>query len=243
MARVNRLLDRGLAAKAAFGTVLVLFCAFPTAPVLSEPHAIQDCPSALVRVAAASADEMDTICRGAGEAIARLGRCGILQQRAIEVEVADTVRNPFGTPIFGRFDLASEVVFVAKLGKLESLIGDLPYGRLSRTEFYRSLVVHEVVHALMHQNYRRQPTSRAAYEYPAYAIQLESIVNTLGGGILLAAGAAEGGSRVLFNDVVLGFDPFFFATRAYEHFSSSVDGCAILQRLLAGEVEFIVTLP
>lgn len=243
MERANRRIERRLAATAAFGVVSALFYTSAAAQVPSARHAINDCPAGLVRVAATSADEQDVICRGAGEALARLGRCGILQRRPIEIEASDVVRNPFGMPIFGRFDLSSEVVFVAKFDKLDSLIGDLPYRRLSKTEFYRSLVVHEVVHAVMHQNYYRRPTSRAAYEYPAYAIQIESIVGAQGDDILLAGGAAGPESRVIFNDIVLGFDPFFFATLAYGHFSSSVDSCATLQRLLAGEVEFIVTLP
>jgi hypothetical protein len=243
MERAGERIGCGLAATAAFGVVSALFCVSAAAQAPSGGHAIHDCPLGLVRVAAASVDEHEVICLGAGEALVRLGRCGILQRRPIEIEVSDVVRNPFGMPIFGRLDLSSEVVFVAKFVKLDSLIGDLPYRKLSKTEFYRSLVVHEVVHALMHQNYRRQPMSRAAYEYPAYAIQLESIISRQGDGILPAGGVAGSESRVLFNDVILGFDPFYFATRAYEHFSSSVDGCATLQRLLAGEVEFIVTLP
>jgi hypothetical protein len=45
--------------------------------------------------------------------------------------------------------------------------------------------------------------------------------------------------RSLFNDVVLFFDPYFFAARAYYHFKAAPDGCAHLTALLEGEVAFI----
>lgn len=243
MGRASNCLDGGLAAGVATGTAFALSCLSLAAQPASGHHAPWACSSVPVEVAAASAGEREVICRGAGEAIARLRRCGIAQRQVIRVEVSDVVRSPLGTPIFGRFDLASEVVFVVALSRLDSLIGDLPYRDLPRVGFYRSLVVHEVVHALMHQNYRRQPASRAAWEYPAYAIQFESILDPQEGDPSFTGGTAAGHANLLFNDIILGFDPFLFARMAYEHFASSTDGCANLRRLLAGDVEFVVTLP
>jgi hypothetical protein len=50
-------------------------------------------------------------------------------------------------------------------------------------------------------------------------------------------------SKFAFNDILLFFDPFYFAAQAYEHFKASPNGCAHLTALLEGEVGFIPTLP
>ena len=49
--------------------------------------------------------------------------------------------------------------------------------------------------------------------------------------------------RPVFNDIVLSFDPLFFAASAYGHFKSAADGCARLHAILMGDAGFIATLP
>lgn len=213
------------------------------APAAAGPHAVDACPNARVTVAGAAPAERDAVCAAAVRAIYRLARCGVAQIRPVRVEIAEIVRSPLGTPIFGRFDLGHDIVFLTGFAKMDALVEDTPYMTLSRDDFHASLVVHEVVHAVMHQNYRRQPASRAAYEYPAYAIQLDSIAEESRARFLLAKAANAADAGLLFNDIVLGLDPFFFAARAYQHFASSFRSCGYLHDLLNGEVDFIVTLP
>jgi hypothetical protein len=43
----------------------------------------------------------------------------------------------------------------------------------------------------------------------------------------------------LFSDVILFFDPYFFAARAYRHFKAAPNGCAHLSALLERDVAFI----
>jgi hypothetical protein len=95
----------------------------------------------------------------------------------------------------------------------------------------------------MHQNMTRAPTSGASYEYPAYAIQLESLPDEEREKLLQATRRRSGSNKFVFNDLILAFDPFFFAARAYQHFKTSSNGCARLLKLMDGEVSFIRPSP
>ena len=169
-----------------------------------------------------------------------MGRCGIALQRSLHVHIQQEVRHPFGGQIFGYFDTKRERVIVTQPASIPSLAEGTPYNALPRDDFYKSLIVHEVVHGVMHQNLKRPATSQAAYEYPAYALQIESLPPDVRSRFLQSFD--EEGIRydALFSDTILSFDPFFFAARAYRHFNASGNGCAYLSALLEGGASFIV---
>ncbi len=111
---------------------------------------------------------------------------------------------------------------------------------MPQRDFYRSLIVHEVIHVVMHQNLKRPAVTHAAYEYPAYALQIESLAPDVRDAFLRSFDqAAIEAEAIMFNDPVLFFDPYFFAARAYHHFKTSANGCAHLTALLEGQVDFI----
>jgi hypothetical protein len=122
-------------------------------------------------------------------------------------------------------------------------VADTPYARLASRDFYKSMIVHETTHAVMLQASRRKWETRSAYEYPAYALQIASLPPSarekLGSKVLSAPR-----DNILFNDILLSFDPYDFAVRAYEHFVRDGKGCAHLTALLDGQsTDFILTLP
>ena len=130
---------------------------------------------------------------------------------------------------------------VTRLSTSPALVKATPYALLPHADFYRSLIVHEVVHAVMHQNLIRPMTTHAAHEYPAYALKIESLPAELRDRFLQSFDQQAVKSTSLFSDPVLMFDPYFFAARAYHHFKASADGCALLTALLAGDVDFIAS--
>ena len=204
--------------------LLAAFCAFISERAQSQ-HApsnlITTCADVSVNVAAASLEEQYLACSAAGNALQSLGRCEITLKQPLYIEISKVVRNPFGTPIFGRFDTKQEVVFLTQFAGISHLINDTPYNGIPKVDFYKSLIVHEVIHGVMHQNYKRQPTSRAANEYAAYALQIASLPADSRDKFLQVVNETSGKGNILFNDIVLAFDPYFFAARAYEHFSAT----------------------
>jgi len=205
---------------------------------------LERCPGAPIHVTAASAEERGLACSAAGDAIRLLGRCGISVRRPLQVEIMSEVRHPFrGGAIFGLFDIKQDKALVTQEANTPSLVKDTPYAQLPQRDFYRSLIVHEVIHGVMYQNLKRPASSHAAYEYPAYALQIESLPTNVREQFLQSFEQDAIRADIIFNDTVLLFDPFYFAAQAYRHLKAADDGCVHLNALLAGEVPFILTMP
>ena len=215
-------------------SMVAIMCAVTTGVSAQE-----QCTEAPVHVTAASSDERRVACSAASEALRLLGRCNIVPKRPLKVHILSEVRHPYSGSIFGLFDTKQERVLVTQSANIAALVKGTPYEELPPEDFYRSLIVHEVIHGVLHQNLKRPATSHAAYEYPAYALQIESLTPPVREKFLQNFDRAAMRSDFLFNDSVLFFDPFFFAARAYHHFKASPNGCAYLTGLLEGEVAFI----
>jgi hypothetical protein len=194
-----------------------------------------------VDVTASASEDRRFACSAAKDALQLLGLCNISLHRPLRVHIMSEVRHPSGEAIFGFFDANLERVLVTQEESIPALVEGTPYAVLPTRDFYRSLIVHEIIHGVMHQNFKRPPRSRAAYEYPAYALQIESLPVSVRDKFLQSV--PKNTHDFLFNDTILLFDPFFFAARAYEHFKSSSEGCRQVRALLEGEVAFIAPAP
>jgi hypothetical protein len=215
--------------------MLIFLCATASPAVAGE-----FCRGVAVRVSAPSEAEERFACAAARDALQMLRRCDVFLHRPLHVHVLAEVRHPAGGPIFGLFDMRQERVLVTRYANTPGLIEGTPYSELPLIDFYRSLIIHEVVHGALHQNYKRPPYTQAAYEYPAYALQIEALPADLREKFLQSSTPpGSAGKGFQFNDTILLFDPFFFGARAYQHFKAAGDGCAVIHRLLAGEVDFI----
>ena len=197
------------------------------------------CEEIPVNVTAPSLGEVRVACSEASHALQLLGRCNITVQRPLHIYIRSEVRHPFGGVIFGLFDAKEERVLVTQEESVSTLTENTPYGILPRHDFYRSIIVHEVIHGVIHQNLKRTPTSHAAYEYPAYALQIESLSSIVRDKFLHFFDSEAIKADTIFNDSILLFDPYLFAARAYRHYRSSVDGCFHLRAVLEGEASFI----
>ena len=182
------------------------------------------------------------MCSAANDAIELLARCGISPRKPLHVQIRDEVRHPFSGPVFGMFDVKRELALVTAEANIAALIENTPYAGLPKQAFYKSLIVHEVVHSVMHQNLKRKATTQAAYEYPAYALQIESLPADIRQTFLRSFEQTAGEHDTLFNDAILHFSPYYFAARAYRHFKASPDACAHLTSLLADAASFIVAM-
>ena len=202
--------------------------------------AVSRCPAIPVSVVAGSPEEGDVACSAARTALELLGRCRIHPRKPFDVHIVDEVRHPQNGAIFGLYDPFQQRAVVARPSTLRRW-SKVPHTPSSAVDFYRSLIVHEVVHAVMHQNLNRRASTHAAYEYPAYALQIELLPPEVRNGFLQSFDQQAVRAASLFNDAVLLFDPFFFAARAYHHFKDATDGCAHISALLDGEVDFIAS--
>jgi len=206
----------------------------PTPSIANE-----SCPSTGVeiRVSAASVPERTLVCSGARQALDLLALCGIAPRDAIDVRIRAEVRHPLAGLIFGYYDLRERHIILTSLDGLPDLMHGTPYDGLPPTDFYKSLVVHEVVHSVMHQNLGSGVHTQASYEYPAYALQIASLPGAAREQFMKAFDSERLERPIPLNDTILSFAPYLFAARAYNHFITSADGCLLLREALKGEID------
>jgi hypothetical protein len=197
------------------------------------------CSTASAEVMAGSPDERHLACSVISDALQLLGRCGISPRRPLKLEIMSEVRNRIGAVILGQFDPKRERILITLEASIPSLVRDTPYAHFPLRDFYKSLIVHEVVHGVMHQNMKRPAETHSAYEYPAYALQIESLDPKVRDAFLRSFDQTSIKANALFSDPILFFDPYFFAARAYHHFKASANACTYLSGLLEGGVGFI----
>ncbi len=205
-----------------------------------HPEARDRCAEVPVLVAAMSANDRRLACSAAKHALDLLGGCGILPRRALRIQIISDLRHPIGLSTLGFFDAKHERALITAYENVSPLVTGTPYALLPQPDLYRSLIVHEVVHAVMHQNLERKTPSHAAHEYPAYVLQIASLPASVRDRFLQTVDNSPDGTDFLFSDSILFMDPFVFAARAYRHFSTSPRGCGHLVAVLQGEAVFIL---
>lgn len=183
--------------------------------------------------------ERRMICAAIRQAVEMLAACRISMRAPIFAELSEKVVGPDGEEMFGRYDRIHDTVVVASYSAANDLAKGTPYAALAPSDFYRSLIVHETVHAIMEQNQTAQPSSRAVQEYPAYAIQWASTSSVSRDAFLRQFDVADPNVADIFSDAILMFDPYYFGARAYAHFNRAPDRCGILQALLADRATFV----
>jgi hypothetical protein len=199
------------------------------------------CAEVPVDVAAATDDERRLACSAALAALERFGRCGIALQRPLRIRIGPEIPHAPGREAIGLFDAVNQTLYMREIESTASLIGGTPFGEIPRREFFKSAIVHEIVHAVVHQNTGSREVSAPVHEYLAYALQIESLASGARAQFLQAVGERQGAKEQVFSEVFLGMNPFLFAAYAFEHFEAATDRCARLVALLEGEPDFVAT--
>lgn len=187
----------------------------------------------------AAGEDRRLVCVGIRKAVDALAACEIHPRTHVYAERVDVIVSPDGNQMFGRYDRVHDTVMVAGRASIAELVKGTPYATLPPSEFYQSIVVHETVHAIVEQNQLTPPSTRAAQEYPAYALQIAALPAASREVYLRQFDVADGNVADLFSDAILLLDPYYFAARAYTHFSKAGGSCAILERLIADKATFI----
>ena len=193
------------------------------------------CPNRNVTVHSAARGDAETACEAAGEAISFLVAQGLDTTGAVKVDLVHKIPVA-GLPTIGCYDHPHRLVYVLTFSEFLKLKtwSELPVDRT----LYKSLVAHEVSHAVAAANFSVPKPSTLAQEYIAYVAQLAT----------MPVGYRE---RVLKQFAVEGYDsademsvtfyaisPFRFGIKVYRHFLKPGNGKVFLKDVLSGRVLF-----
>ncbi len=200
------------------------------------------CRGVLVDVVAGSRREIQLVCATARRTVQLLARSGLRLDSALRVHLVDQIRTEENLRCFGRFHPDERKIEVLGLGPMQETRHACPrYAAISLQAAFRSVVAHELAHALVDQRRPTVPLQRTAQEYIAYVSEISVMPPVVRRAFVGAAPAAGISSLDYFSELFLAIDPAGFAVRAWRHFRASKDRHRMLADILSGVTKFPVT--
>ncbi len=197
------------------------------------------CTEVRVDVSAATPAEQRLICAGASKAIKLLARCGVQLHRRVDIIVVGSGDVQFDGHVYAYFDQQEKIIRLVRVADLSRIIPpDSHYVVLTLDELYESIAVHEVSHAVFHQNLQKYRVPLTAHEYVAFAIQIQGMNPDARARLLQFEPRRWARDLSQFSEVLLMMARNHFAALAYDHFMQPGNGCNILQGIIAGKVQF-----
>ena len=193
------------------------------------------CDNPLLTVVAQDAALANRICVAAEKAVEKLSDCGMRQTDPVTIEVIEGL-TPNDPRCLGIFHCDSAHIELIAPEYVEAALGDGSFfAEIPSAEFYDSIVVHEITHALAHQTRQGPLSSVTDTEYLAFAMQLQFLSEDTRAEFLSKHAVAEPVKPQALNEAVLAFAPSVFAIKAWKHFNQPENGCSFVDALLRGD--------
>ena len=195
--------------------------------------AAHNCANTSISVLADSRIDYGEICAGAEDAIAFFGRLPLRPIDSVVVEIVPFLPKEIGETAVGCYLQNGGKILVldfAEFAKHKTWF-NVPIDR----SMYRSLVTHEVAHAVAACNMAMPESPIQAKEYLAYVAMFVMMDQGLRGKIMNANPCKAFDRESKINTNIYLCDPMRFAVRAYRHYLDEKNGDEFLLRIMAGE--------
>ncbi len=193
-----------------------------------------DCGAVQATVTAASRGEAREACTAVAQAVDFFARQGLPVGARIDLHLVESLPPAEATSTRGGVYLHSQRrAYVLRRARWEAT--GAPFGLPMTTALYRSIIVHEVAHAIVASHFTIDRPDVTAHEYLAYAAQIDSLPSALRERILKESAPSTREASAQFNLFVLGMNPDRFATLAWRHWHQPENGSAFVQQVLAGQ--------
>lgn len=194
------------------------------------------CPAIRINPGQFEPTERRLICDAAARAREFFRAFGIDIRRSIRIE-ASHGSDTAGLPHIGSYSLTDKTVRLAGPNQAASeAAGDTLFGLPLTEALYRSVVVHELAHAIANQHFVDARPSLVAQEYVAYVAQLSTMEPATRDPILQADSLPPYESIDEMSSTYYAMDPSGFGIKVYRHFLSLDDPGAFLRGLLSGTI-------
>lgn len=198
------------------------------------------CPDSNVRVEAPDRSLVEEVCLSSSLALEFLQRYGVKAQSAISIEIVDYPLDAVGHPVFGSYDSRTDQIRIMSMASITRTV-DTPtlYDEPLDFELYRSVIAHEVTHALVQQNRRVEPITTTAQEYLAHATQLAILSEARRAQIIGTAGVGAWESGDVISDIYMAMALTRFAVKCYLHLTEQQKPVEFVQALLTAKWRYI----
>ena len=213
---------------------LIMALAAPSgATTPADSPNLYGCADSSARVQSHQPVDLREICHGAQDALTFFADLGIEAPHPLTVEVVARLPDAVGETAVGCY-LESEqrilVLAFAVFRKSETWF-NVPVDR----NLYRSLVTHEVAHAVADCAFAITSPTIQAKEYLAYIAMFATMDGRLRERIMIANPGTGFDSEMKINATIYLCDPMRFGVQAYRHYLQKEHGTAFLRDVLAGK--------
>lgn len=193
------------------------------------------CAGIDVQLRFANGEDPELICGAVAEALKVLASLGVAQRHTITINIVTlvSVARYLG---FGCYDArVDEISLVAGDAFAGSSVGEDFFKVPNSPALYRSLIAHEVAHAVVSQHLD-EPLTVAAQEYIAAVVQF-SVMDPETRARVLSRFPGEGFDSVSeINGSLYLFAPAWYLVNAYRHFVKQQHPHAFIRRIIAGDI-------
>jgi hypothetical protein len=197
------------------------------------PHV---CPDARLAVADAEPADAEMVCEGGSRALGFLADLGLRLPGTLLVQVVSSLPTLYGVGQLGSFDATAGLIQVLAYDDCAALDQeDLLFDQPLSADLYRSVVAHEVAHAVVEANYSGDRPRLVPQEYIAYTTQFVVMSPGLRERILGVSPISAFAGEHQMSAMRYFIDPQAFGIAAYRHFLDLPEGRPFVWRLLRGE--------
>lgn len=221
-------------ARMTFWVALVLITT-STLQVVAEPTS---CAGADVSVDADDSEITAKICEMVPKIRERLGNCGLEQRRSLTIVVVNELSHPMAD-CAAYFDCEYDLIRLTSPDFYSGFFEDqTAYAQLPTEVTMKSLLTHELAHALATQSAGNRRLDTVDQEYIAAAMELDLMEPQWRKVVLDAHPVSLPPKEGLVDIWIYGFVPRKFAVNAWNHFRQPEHGCQLIRRIVAGEMSF-----
>ena len=212
-------------------TLLISSVVFPLISNASPSPRV--CANAAISIKAEGAVDHNDICGGADDALTFFSRLDLELLHPLVVEVVRNLPNFMSKTAVGCYLEEEQRILVLTFSafqKRRHWFG-VPVDR----SMYRSLVTHEVAHAVGSCHFAMPDPPIQAQEYVAYVAMFSMMNPDLRERVLAENPGVGFDSQLEMNEIIYLFDPMRFGVEAYRHYLKNGQGTAFLRRVLSGK--------
>lgn len=202
--------------------------------VVSSAQALGlSCAHGQIFVQADKAPVAEIVCAGAGDAVDFLHEAGLETDGSLLIRVVEALPPGVASSAAGCYVQADAGVYLLTPGALERMRASAGVARDPLP--YRSMVTHEVAHAIAAQNFRVARPSVQAHEYIAYVTMYATMPHAARAPILagVAGDGFDGEDEI--TETIYFLAPHWFGVQVYRHYLKRADRQRFLKAILAGQ--------
>lgn len=197
------------------------------------------CAEVDAEVDAHDSEEVGFVCAAAKVAVVTLAGCCLDQRTRLTIRIAVDPDDPSIARSYGSYDPTSNLITLTSLAlTAKRLKSDESRVHIKPSEYYRSVVIHEVAHSILLTHPASRGLSWPAHEYLAYALQIDALSELSKAELLKPYRESRALTTLVPDEMLLYMNPTAFAATSYQHFKMLGEQCNAIKRVLKGEVDF-----